>query len=201
MITSVVNTEDARNLNGLYGGPDTGRTPLAIHGRGISGQVIGLEFVGQGTRSFSFGTQYRVRARGDRVLDADSVAENPGVVAVEPCTVTGCAPASAQRPVLALSAGDAASERGDPGFRPGGRRDRHRIAGANLSCPLSVQFGGVAATSLTVVKTILGCGSSQSLAATAPPGTAGQTVPVTVETAESFYTGSAPQSAASFSYR
>ena len=39
------------------------------------------------------------------------------------------------------------------------------------------------------------------LTATTPPGTAGQTVPVTVETAESFYTGSAPQSIASFSYR
>ncbi len=201
VITSVVNTEDARNLNGLYGGPDTGRTPLAIHGRGMSGQVIGLEFVGQGTRSFSFGTQYRVRARGDRVLDADSVAENPGVVAVEPCTVTGCAPASAHGLFWLYPQGTPRVSAVTPGSGPAAGGTATEIAGANLSCPLSVQFGGVAATSLTVVKTILGCGSSQSLAATAPPGTAGQTVPVTVETAESFYTGSAPQSAASFSYR
>jgi hypothetical protein len=88
-----------------------------------------------------------------------------------------------------------------PDSGPGAGGTATEITGANLSCPLSVQFGGVGSASVTTVKTILGCGSSQSLAATAPPGTAGQTVPVTVQTAESFYTGSAPQSTGSFTYR
>jgi hypothetical protein len=201
VITSVVNTKDARNLNGLYGGPDTGRTPLAIHGRGMSGQVIGLEFVGQGARSFSFGTQYRVRAPGDRVLHADTVAENPGVVAVEPCTVTGCASAGAHNLFWLYPQGtpQVSAVTPDSGSAAGGTATE--IAGSNLSCPLSVQFGGATSPSVTTVKTLLGCGSSQSLVATAPPGTAGQTVPVTVQTAESFYTGSPPQTVASFTYR
>jgi hypothetical protein len=201
VITSVVNTKDARNLNGLYGGPDTGRTPLAIHGRGMRGQVIGLEFVGQGARSFSLGTQYRVRARGDRVLDVDTVAENPGVVAVEPCTVTGCATAGAHDLFWLYPPGTPRVSAVTPDSGPAAGGTATEIDGANLSCPLSVGFGDIPATSVTTVKTILDCGSSQSVAATAPPGTAGQTVPVTVETAESFYTGSAPQSTASFTYR
>ncbi|HTU28928.1 MAG TPA: protease pro-enzyme activation domain-containing protein [Solirubrobacteraceae bacterium] len=201
VVTSVVNTRNARNLNGLYGGPDTGQTPLAIHGRGMSGQVIGLEFVGRGTRSFSFGTQYRARPRGDRLLDADTVAENPGVVAVEPCTVTGCATAGAHNQFWLYPQGTPQVSAVTPDSGPAAGGTVTEISGANLSCPLSVQFGGATAPSVTSVKTILGCGSAQSLAATAPPGIAGQTVPVTVQTAESFYTGSAPQSVASFTYR
>jgi hypothetical protein len=201
VITRVVNRSNPRNLGGLYGGPDTGQTPLAIHGRGMSGQVIGLEFVGQGTRSFSFGTQYRARAHGDRLLDADTVAENPGVVAVEPCTVTGCTPAGAHNLFWLYPQGTPRVTAVTPASGPAAGGTATQIAGANLSCPLSVQFGTAAATAVTAVKTVLGCGSSQSLTATAPPGTAGQTVPVTVQTAESFYTGTGPQSVASFSYR
>ena len=201
VISSVVNTANPRNLNGLYGGPDTGQTPLAIHGTGMSGQVIGLEFVGQGAHSFSFGTQYRVRAHSDRVLDVDTVAENPGVVAVEPCTVTGCTKAGTGNLFWLYPQGTPSVNGVTPDSGPAAGGTATQITGANLSCPISVQFGTVAAPAMTPVKTILGCGSSQSLTATAPAGAAGQTVPVTVQTAESFYTGSTPLSVASFSYR
>jgi hypothetical protein len=201
VITSVVNTTDARNLSGLYGGPDTGSTPLAIHGRGMSGQVIGLEFVGQGRRSFSFGTQYRSRARGNGLLEADTVAENPGVVAVEACTVSGCTKAGSHNLFWLYPQGTPSVSAVAPDSGPAAGGTGTEISGANLSCPLSVLFGGVPSPSVTTVRTILSCGSSQSLAATAPAGTTGESVPVTVQTAESFYTGSEPQSSASFSYR
>ncbi len=187
-ITSVVNRDDARNLSGLYGGPDTGRTPLAIHGRGMRGQVAGLEFVGRGRRSFSFGTDYLVHARGDRLLRADTVAENPGVVAVEACTVTGCTRAGRHDLFWLYPQGTPSVSAVTPNDGPGSGGTATQIAGANLGCPLAVRFGGVASPSVTTAHTILSCGSSQSLSATAPAGTAGRALFVTVQTAESFYT-------------
>jgi hypothetical protein len=44
------------------------------------------------------------------------------------------------------------------------------------------------------------CGSTVSLTATSPAGAPGATVPVTVQTAEGFYTHSRPVSIAGFSY-
>jgi hypothetical protein len=65
---------------------------------------------------------------------------------------------------------------------------------------VTADFGPGVAT-IKATKTLLACGSSETLQATTPAGTAGQTVPVTVQTAESFYTGSTPISTGSFSYR
>jgi hypothetical protein len=75
------------------------------------------------------------------------------------------------------------------------------ITGENLGCVTAVFFGTVAAMIATNTAAILDCGSTTQVTATAPPGTAGATVPVTVTTVESDLTGSGPStSSASFTY-
>jgi hypothetical protein len=64
------------------------------------------------------------------------------------------------------------------------------VHGQNLGCPLAVAFGATAAESFTPVEALLACGSTTALDAVSPPGSAGTKVPVTVTTAESYFTGS-----------
>ncbi len=76
------------------------------------------------------------------------------------------------------------------------------IGGDNLGCPLEVFFGNVKAESFTPVQALLDCGSTTTLHATSPPGTAGTKVPVTVATIESYFTGSGRgTTTASFTYK
>jgi hypothetical protein len=199
-VTSVVNTRDHINLKGLYGGPDTGRTPIVVHGLGMSGQILGLELTGHG-RSFALGSQYRFQPLSDRALSAETVAVNPSVAAVEPCTVTGCTKPSTHDLFWLYAQGTPSVSAVSPDSGPAAGGTAVTVAGQNLGCPLSVDFGTAAASALTPVKTLLQCGSTETLTATAPAGTAGQSVPVTVQTAESFYTGSRPVSTADFAYR
>ena len=57
-VTGVINTTNSTALDGVYGGPDTGRTPIEIDGQGFSGQVVGTD---------------RVQRRGDAILVRDPV--------------------------------------------------------------------------------------------------------------------------------
>jgi hypothetical protein len=62
-------------------------------------------------------------------------------------------------------------------------------------------FGSNVATAVSNVPTFLDCGSTTTVDATSPAGTAGTSVPVTVTTVESFFTGSgASKSTAKFTY-
>ena len=63
------------------------------------------------------------------------------------------------------------------------------------------RVGAGAATDLQPVQTLLGCGSTTTLKAVTPAGTAGSSVPVTVQTAQSVFTHRAGTSSARFSYR
>jgi hypothetical protein len=199
-ITSVVNADNSRNLGGLYGGPDTGGTPLRVSGRGLGSQVLYLVYLQPGDEPFSVGTQYLFRVDGDHGLTTATVAENPAIVALEACTVSGCTPSAAHNRFWLYAAGAPSVSAVTPSTGPAGGGTVATIEGQNLGCAISANFGASAAPSVTRTKTLLPCGSSETLRATAPPGTAGQTVPVTVQTAESFYTGSAPVSLGSFSY-
>ena len=71
------------------------------------------------------------------------------------------------------------------------------IHGENLGCPLAVAFGSNEAESFTPVQALLACGSTSAVDAVSPAGNAKTKVPVTVTTAESYFTGSgdAPSSA------
>jgi hypothetical protein len=64
-----------------------------------------------------------------------------------------------------------------------------------------VLLGAQPATSVAAVKSLLGCGSTTATTALTPAGTAGATVPVTVQTAESVFTRHAGSSSATFGYR
>ena len=199
-ITSVVNTANSRNLDGTYGAPDTGGVPVRVSGRGFAGQLIGpVEFNGVGTVS-SNGTQYTFTVHGNTSLTAQTVAQNPALVSLQLCTITGC---SSDRPASRLYVYPPGNPRvisvsPDSGPAKGGTKAT--IRGQNLGCTLQVYFGKARARSFAQIPTLLYCGSTMELNATSPPGKG--RVLVTVDTAESFFTGTGRStSTARFSYK
>jgi hypothetical protein len=201
-VTAVANLVNSRRLHGTSGAPDTGRTPIRISGRGFAGQLIApIEFAD--TRSpFSSGTQYTFRVRGDTRVDTETVQQNPALVDVRLCTVTGC---SRNRPADLLylyPPGNPRVTSVSPATGPAAGGTKVTIGGHNLGCPLEVYFGRVKARSFRPVKTLLDCGSTTTVRATSPPGKAGARVPVTVGTIESYFTGTGRgTTTARFSYR
>ena len=139
-ITSVVNTADARNLKGVYGGPDTGGTPIAIHGHGLGSQVLGLEYTAPNARN-SVGTQYTVHPHGGTRLGARTTAQNPAIVTVRPCTVTGCTPRGAHNRFWLYPPGDPTVTTLSPTDGPAAGGTAVTVVGRNLGCALAVEFG------------------------------------------------------------
>ena len=153
-IAAVVNDANPRNLSGLYGGPDTGRTPLTVTGRGMRDQVIGLQYVAvtAGGAAPSVGTQYTFTTHGDTRLTAQTVAQNPALVAVQPCTVTGCTPAGTTNRFWIYPPGAPTVSSLSPAEGPAAGGTATLVGGQNLGCPLSVQFGAAPATKVTPVQ-------------------------------------------------
>ena len=76
------------------------------------------------------------------------------------------------------------------------------IGGENLGCPINVFFGSAPAENFAPTPTGLDCGSTTDLQAISPAGTSGTSVPVTVTTAESYFTGSGRSAtSANFTYK
>jgi hypothetical protein len=77
-----------------------------------------------------------------------------------------------------------------------------RIDGFNLNCPVEVFFGNAPGTAVTGAPGFLDCGGAiTEVKAKSPAGSAGASVPVTVKTVESFFTGSGRgTSTATFTY-
>ncbi len=199
-VTSVVNTANGRNLDGTYGAPATGGAPVRVSGRGFAGQLIApVEFNGVGTAN-SNGTQYTFTVHGNTSLTTQTVAQNPALVSVQLCTVTGC---SSDRPASHLYVYPLGSPRVtsvSPRSGPVKGGTRVTIRGQNLGCTLQVYFGKARATSFAQIPTFLYCGSTIALNATSPRGRG--RVLVTVDTAESFFTGTGRStSRARFSYK
>ena len=201
-VTGVINTTNSTALDGVYGGPDTGRTPIEIDGQGFSGQVVApIEFSDVAT-PFSFGTQYTFTVEGDNKITTQTVAQNPGVVDVEVCTVTGCSLNPPADEFVLYPPGDPTVTSVAPKSGPAAGGTQVTIGGENLGCPINVFFGSVQAENFAPSPTGLDCGSTTVLQATSPPGTVGTTVPVTVVTAESYYTGSGRSpTTANFTYK
>jgi hypothetical protein len=198
-IRSVVNVSNPRSLKGIDGAPDTGRTALAINGTGMKGQVLLMEFIGKGGRTVSFGTQYHFHAHNDHLLTTQTVAQNPAIIAVEPCTITGCPKYGPHNLLWLYPPGAPRVESVSPADGPATGGTAVTIGGANLGCPLAVAFGSAAAT-FKQVHSALPCGSTLSVTATSPAVTAGTSAPVTVQTAQGFYTGAKPVTSADFAY-
>jgi len=189
-VTGVVNAINSRELDGTYGAPDTGGTPITVSGQGFAGQLIApIEFTDTKT-PYSLGTQYTFTVNGDTSLSTQTVAQNPAIVDVRLCTVTAC---SRNRPADLLYLYPPGNPRVTsvvPNSGPAAGGTKVTIGGENLGCPLEVFFGNVKAESFTPVQALLDCGSTTTLHATSPPGKGGTKVPVTVGTIESYFTGS-----------
>jgi hypothetical protein len=189
-VDDIVNTAAQRQLDGMSGAPDTGGSPLEVSGEGFLHQVLMVRFADASNTSLSFGTQYTFSPSSDTSLRTETVQQNPGIVDIRICTVTGCNRETAPSQVVLYPPGAPNVDSVSPGSGPSAGGTETTITGENLGCPLDVFFGTVQATSLTPQKAILDCGSTTTIQAPSPPGTAGSTVPVTVGTLESYFTGS-----------
>ncbi len=202
-VTGVVDTIDPRPLEGIYGAPDTGRTAIRISGTGFSGQLVGpIKFTD--TAALSSGTQYSYTVQSNTVVRTDTVAQTPGLVDVQVCTVTGCSPAKTDKLYL-FAPGDPSVTSLHPDKGPASGGTLVTIVGDNLGCPLYVYFGHskvkpTAPGDAQSSSSGLTCGSDQTLEATSPPGLANQTEPVIVETVESYFTAAVSGKAGKFTY-
>ena len=201
-VTGVINTTNSTTLGGVYGGPDTGRTPIEIHGEGFSGQLIAPVVFSDVATPFSEGSQYTFTVDSNTEVSTQTVEQNPAVVDVELCTVTGCSLNPPADLFILYPPGDPKVTSISPTSGPAAGGTNVDIDGENLGCPVNVYFGNVEAEAFAPAATGLDCGSTNVLQATSPPGTAGTSVPVTVTTAESYFTGPGRSAtSASFTYK
>lgn len=199
-VSGVESTASTVRLKGMSGAADTGGTPILITGKGMLGQVALVRFDDSQSPP-SEGINYISSAAGDAQLSTQTVSQNPAIADVRVCTVTGCSATSKADLLFLYPPGqpDVESLKPHSGSAAGGTPVV--IHGENLGCPLEVAFGTSEAESFSPVQALLACGSTTAVDAMSPPGKSRTKVPVTVTTAESYFTGSgdAPTSAL-FSY-
>jgi hypothetical protein len=184
--------------SGEHGGPDTGGTPVTITGAGFDQAVGPIGFVDSDSE-FSLGTQYNYTVTSDTAISTETVSTNPALADVEVCTVTGCSYNPPADFFLLYPPGNPVVTSIKPKKGPAGTVVT--IKGENLGCVTGVSFGTSAAVTFANPPTGLDCGATNKVIATAPAGTTGTRVLVTVTTAESQNTGSGPStSTAKFLY-
>jgi hypothetical protein len=198
--TRVINRRDTTRINGVGGAPSTGGTPIEVQGLHFRGQILSLAISGLNPDQQSGGTQYGFKVTGDDTLRTQTVAQNPGLVAVEPCTVTGCAKGSLQAGLLLYPPGAPIVTAVSPSSGPVAGGTPITITGHNLGCPLQVLVGGRPATGVVSGASIIGCGSTTTVTAVTPAGVKGEAAPVTVRSAAGAFTGRNGSSTALFSY-
>ncbi len=200
-VSSVESTVSSVRLKGRSGAADTGGTPILLQGKGLAGEVTFVHFLEE-PEELSQGTQYTLAAEGETRLSTQTVSENPALVDVRACTVTGCSASSSPDQLYLYPPGQPAVSSLSPHAGSAAGGTKATIRGQNLGCPLAVAFGSKRAASFSEVRAALACGSTTEVRAVSPAGKAGKSVPVTVATWESYFTGTgdAP-SQARFSYR
>jgi hypothetical protein len=191
-LTSVVDTKTGGNgvpdsVTCTSPSPKSGcGAPLRLSGVGLLQAVGPLGFVDDIT-GFSLGTQYNFRVKNDGTLMTQSVAQNPGVIDVEVCTVTGCSFDPNTDLLFVYPPGNPRIDTISP---PSGAAHGGNVVvlnGANLGCIVAVAFGGVVTFTTSNTKALLACGTTNQVIVAAPPGMAGTKVPVEVATVESFF--------------
>jgi hypothetical protein len=188
-VSAVEDTASDVRLKGMSGAVDTGGTPILIAGKGMLGQVTLVRFEDSQSPP-SEGTNYTFTAASDTKLTTQTVSQNPALANVQVCTVTGCSATSKADLLFLYPPGQPGVESLAPHSGSAAGGTKVVAHGENLGCPLAVAFGGNAAESFTPVEALLACGSTTAVDAVSPPGSAGTKVPVTVTTAESYFTGS-----------
>jgi hypothetical protein len=187
-VTGVVNDSNATTVGGMYGAPDTGGTPITLSGSGFNQAIGPIEFSDYDT-PYSIGTQYTYTVASDTSISTQTVAQNPAIADVEVCSVTGCS-LNPPADFLALyPIGNPVVDSISPNSGSPAGGTPVTISGENLGCITGVFFGATPAASYTNLQAILDCGQTYQAQVTSPAGSAGSTVPVTVTTLESLYTG------------
>ncbi len=199
-VSAVTNTSNPKTLRKIGGAADTGGTPIDLVGEGFANQLLHVQFIDSVGVS-SEGTQFTFATSGDTSLSTQTVEQNPGLVDVQACTVSGCSTSSHADELWLYPPGNPQVESISPASGSAAGGAKTVIHGQNLGCAQGVLFGEAEAT-FTPVQAPLDCGSSTVLDATSPAGNAGSKVPVTVSTIESFFTGSGRSpTTAEFTYK
>jgi hypothetical protein len=188
-VTSVKSAVSNVRLEGHSGTLDTGGTPITVAGRGFLGQADEVRFI-DSLGAASEGSQYTLSVAGNTQLSTDTVSQNPALADVRVCTVTGCSATSSSDLLYLYPPGRPEVLSLSPHGGPAVGATKVVIRGQNLGCPLAVTFGAKNAKSFSMVETLLACGSTTTLDTVAPAGKAGASVPVRVQTLESYFTGS-----------
>jgi hypothetical protein len=188
-VTSVTTPQNPTQLDGVSGASDSGGTAIQVNGQGFADQLTGPIQLTDSTGGPSSGTVYSYRVASDDRVDSSTPQVNPGLDDVQLCTVSGCSTATAADQLWLYPPGDPQVTSVSPGSGPAAGATPTRVSGANLGCPLQVDFGNAVAASFSAVKSDLDCGATTVVRATSPAGPAGTEVPVTVETVESYFTG------------
>ena len=200
-VTRVMTTHHHKTLDGISGGPDTGGTAITIGGAGFTGQLGVVEF-NDAKSPFSGGTQYMFTVASNRSLRTRTVQQNPALVDVQVCTVTGCSQAVKTDRLYLYPPGNPHVTSVSPSSGRAAGGTRVTIHGDNLGCALGVFFGTVKARSFTQTPALLDCGSTVVLRATSPKGKPGAKVLVRIETIESYFAGAGHgTSSGTFTYR
>jgi hypothetical protein len=188
-VSSVTNPQNATQLAGVSGASDSGGTPIQIDGKGFADQLTGPIELTDSAGGPSAGTVYDYRVVSDGQVDSSTPEINPGLDDVQLCTVSGCSATSAADELWLYPPGAPQVTSVSPSSGPAAGATATRVGGANLGCPLGVYFANAVATSFSAVQSDLDCGATTQVRATSPAGSAGTTVPVTVQTVESYFTG------------
>ena len=146
---------------------------------------------------------YRFAVTSNASLRTQTVGQNPALVDVRLCTVSGCSKIGPADRLYLYPPGNPRVTSAKPASGPAAGGTKVTIGGGNLGCPLGVFFGKVNAKSFTPAQALLDCASTTAVRAVSPPrGRSDAKVPVSVETIERFFTGSGyGASAARFTYK
>ena len=164
-----------------------GGQKVTVIGNGLEGTIM-AEFTDAYT-PYSFATQYTLDIGSDREATLLNPQQNPAVVKVRLCTATGCSRSHAQTSMIIYPPGNPVVTSASPASGPAHGGTHVTITGQNLGCVTSVWFGKTLAENFANAQALLDCGSYNSVEVRAPPGTAGTTVAITLETVESGATG------------
>jgi IPT/TIG domain len=185
-ITGLANTQNRKTLNGTYGAPDSGGTAISVRGNGFTDQLSVIEFTDVES-PFSTGTQYMFKVASDSSLSTQTVGQNPALVNVRLCTVSGCSRAVKADQLYLYPPGNPHVSSVSPSSGPAAGGTKVTVDGNNLGCAIAVFFGKAKAKKFTQGPSPLDCGSTSTLTATSPKGKAGEKVLVRVETIESYF--------------
>jgi hypothetical protein len=185
---------------GINAAGDTGGTPIEISGAGFAQAVGPVRFLDD-VSPFSTGIQHTYTVDSDTSISTQTVSQNPSLVDVEVCSVTGCSFNPPADYFILYPPGAPKVEAVTPASGPAAGGTVVKISGQNLGCVTGVSFGGVMAEEFSNAQALLDCGSSNVVEAIAPLGKVGSKVTIKVSTVESEVTGSGPsKSSATFTY-